>query len=173
MNCSYWPIHRATKLVGSCGKANQLVGLTLFLPQNPLCLGTLKNIWTQKIFCSLLLKLRSNYHMCYFDLICRLNTSLFVFRRKCQVCEQILSDDHFVVFLTGDYKCPVSELEIAVCHLPFSEQNVNTWLTTKLRVESLILAITIECQFVVPISSPSTKDSFVLGTRVCTYILGT
>ena len=80
-----------------------------------------------------------------------------------------------------------TELEIAACHLPFSEQNMNMAdqnlvgsairLTTKLRAESLITAITLKCQFVLPISRFSDKDSFVLcmyvyvHTYIRTYII--
>ena len=45
--------------------------------------------------------------MCYFNWIFRLNTHLFVFTKKRRVCEQLLSDGHFVVFLMGGYKYPV------------------------------------------------------------------
>ena len=44
------------------------------------------------------------------------------------------------------------------------------WLTTKLRAESLLLAITVECQLVLPISTFTIKDSFVLGMYTCTYV---
>ena len=38
-----------------------------------------------------------------------------------------------------------------------------------MRAESLILAITVECQFVLPISRFSVKDSFVLSMHVHMY----
>ena len=44
------------------------------------------------------------------------------------------------------------------------------WLTTKLRAESLISAITVECQFVLLISRFNAKDSFVLCKRVHAYV---
>ena len=45
--------------------------------------------------------------MCNINLICRFNFHLFVFIRKRQVYVQLLSDGHFVIFLTGGYKYPV------------------------------------------------------------------
>jgi hypothetical protein len=73
-----------------------------------------------------------------------------------------------------------SGLEIEACHLPLSKQNMNMadqnwvgpaiWLTTELRAESSLKAITVKWQFVLPISRFTAKDSFVLCMDACMYV---